>query len=291
MNGRKCSIKLSGAKSLGFRRHRRRRDRRGLRARRGGARLFGLLLEQSDFGKGTSSRSTKLVHGGVAISRKGNVRLVREALKERRILQKTPRISLKLSRSSFRFYISDNFFYGSGLKITICFRAKSGFGKSLVFRQAKRSKNFRIVNPKNLRGGIVYFDGNSTTRGFNQSRANGGRTRRGSFELRACVFELMKDARGKTTASIIKTQNRAKFFEARAKAVINATGAFCDAVRGYRVKMRKKIIARVRAFIWFSTKIYRQRKRFDDSENVGQQSSFRRSVARKNSSRHDRHAD
>ena len=65
-----------------------------------------LLLEQSDFGKGTSSRSTKLVHGGVRYLAQGNLSLVREALKERGILKKTRRIKSKIKRLSFRVTVS-----------------------------------------------------------------------------------------------------------------------------------------------------------------------------------------
>jgi glycerol-3-phosphate dehydrogenase len=203
-----------------------------------------LLLEQSDFGKGTSSRSTKLVHGGVRYLAQGNVRLVREALKERRILQKNAAHLVKIQPFVVPVYnITDKFFYGSGLKIYDLLSGKSGFGKSLVLSTSETIEKLPNVNPKNLRGGIVYFDAQ-----FDDARLliNLVQTaaEHGAIVLNyARVFELMKDARGKTSGVNYQDAESGEVFEARAKAVINATGAFCDAVRGLSSKDAKKIIA------------------------------------------------
>src|SRR6187455_2987572 len=92
-----------------------------------------LLLEQSDFGKGTSSRSTKLVHGGVRYLEQGNISLVMEALKERGILrQNAPHLvgNLAFVVPSYAWWEAP--FYGLGLKIYNALAGKYGFGTSEI---------------------------------------------------------------------------------------------------------------------------------------------------------------
>ncbi len=92
-----------------------------------------LLLEQNDFGKGTSSRSTKLVHGGVRYLAQGNVSLVRESLKERGILSRNaPHLVRKLAFVVPVYSYWDKFFYGAGLKTYNILSGKYGFGKSEI---------------------------------------------------------------------------------------------------------------------------------------------------------------
>lgn len=203
-----------------------------------------LLLEQSDFGKGTSSRSTKLVHGGVRYLAQGNVRLVRESLKERRILQKNAAHLVKIQPFVVPVYnIQDKFFYGSGLKIYNLLSGKNGFGKSVILSASETIEKLPNVNRKNLRGGIVYFDAQ-----FDDARLliNLVQTaaERGAVVLNyARVFELIKDANGKISGVNYQDAESGEIFEARAKAVINATGAFCDALRQLSDVNSEKIIA------------------------------------------------
>src|SRR6266568_9296029 len=90
-----------------------------------------LLLEQSDFGKGTSSRSTKLVHGGVRYLEQGNVSLVMEALKERGLLrQNAPHLVSELACVVPSYAWWEGPFYGIGLKLYELLAGKYGFGKS-----------------------------------------------------------------------------------------------------------------------------------------------------------------
>src|SRR3954467_14760452 len=92
-----------------------------------------LLLEQSDFGKGTSSRSTKLVHGGVRYLEQGNVSLVMEALKERGLLlRNAPHLVRELGFVTPNYDWWEAPFYGLGLKLYDVLAGKYGFGASRI---------------------------------------------------------------------------------------------------------------------------------------------------------------
>lgn len=108
-----------------------------------------LLLEQNDFGKGTSSRSTKLVHGGVRYLEQGNISLVMEALKERGILkQNAPHLVEELAFIVPNYEWWEMPFYGVGLKIYNLLSGKYGFGKSQILSKKRPSKNFRLSKRK-----------------------------------------------------------------------------------------------------------------------------------------------
>src|SRR5450432_1796164 len=119
-----------------------------------------LLLEQSDFGKGTSSRSTKLVHGGVRYLEQGNVSLVMEALRERGLLlQNAPHLVRNLA------FVVPNYdwwqapFYGAGLKLYDLLAGKYGFGSSRILSKRETLDRLPNIREEDLRGGVVYFDG------------------------------------------------------------------------------------------------------------------------------------
>src|SRR5579863_9335721 len=119
-----------------------------------------LLLEQSDFGKGTSSRSTKLVHGGVRYLERGNVVLVMEALKERGLLaQNAPHLVRNLGFVVPNYEWWEAPFYGIGLKLYNLLAGKYGFGASRVLSQAETLELLPNLETEGLRGGVIYFDG------------------------------------------------------------------------------------------------------------------------------------
>src|SRR5579864_3766920 len=118
------------------------------------------LVEASDFGKGTSSRSTKLVHGGVRYLEQGNVSLVMEALKERGILrQNAPHLvrDLEFVVPSYDWWEAP--FYGLGLKIYNILSGKYGFGPSRLLSREETLQRLPTINQDRLRGGVVYYDG------------------------------------------------------------------------------------------------------------------------------------
>src|SRR6186997_3059455 len=119
-----------------------------------------LLLEQHDFGKGTSSRSTKLVHGGVRYLEQGNIALVMEALKERGLLrQNAPHLVGNLAFVVPNYDWWEAPFYGLGLKIYNALAGKYGFGSSEILSRDETLARLPMIKTEGLRGGVVYYDG------------------------------------------------------------------------------------------------------------------------------------
>src|SRR5512145_3339745 len=119
-----------------------------------------LLLEQHDFGKGTSSRSTKLVHGGVRYLEQGNLALVMEALKERGLLrQNAPHLVSNLAFVVPNYDWWEAPFYGLGLKIYNALAGKYGFGQSSILSREETLERLPTIRTEGLRGGVVYYDG------------------------------------------------------------------------------------------------------------------------------------
>src|SRR5207302_6430829 len=119
-----------------------------------------LLLEQSDFGKGTSSRSTKLVHGGVRYLEQGNVSLVMEALKERDLLlRNAPHLVRELGFVTPNYDWWEAPFYGLGLKLYDVLAGKYGFGASRILSREETLQQLPTIRTDGLRGGVIYFDG------------------------------------------------------------------------------------------------------------------------------------
>src|SRR5437870_6094258 len=113
-----------------------------------------LLLEQSDFGKGTSSRSTKLVHGGVRYLEQGNFPLVMEALRERGILrQNAPHLVSDLAFVVPRYDWWDAPFYGLGLKLYDLLAGKYGLGPSQLLSREQTLERLPTIKREGLRGG------------------------------------------------------------------------------------------------------------------------------------------
>src|SRR5213595_612226 len=119
-----------------------------------------LLLEQSDFGKGTSSRSTKLAHGGVRYLEQGNIGLVMEALKERGLLlQNAPHLVHDLAFVVPNYDWWEAPFYGLGLKLYNLLAGKYGFGTSEILTREETLARLPMIKTGGLRGGVVYYDG------------------------------------------------------------------------------------------------------------------------------------
>src|SRR6201999_2221091 len=119
-----------------------------------------LLLEQMDFGTATSSRSTKLVHGGVRYLEQGNISLVMEALKERGFLrQNAPHLVSDLAFVVPNYDWWEAPFYGIGLKLYNLLAGKYGFGASRILSREETLEKLPTLKPEGLRGGVIYFDG------------------------------------------------------------------------------------------------------------------------------------
>jgi glycerol-3-phosphate dehydrogenase len=191
-----------------------------------------LLLEQSDFGKGTSSRSTKLVHGGVRYLEQGNVSLVMEALKERGLLlRNAPHLVRNLGFVVPNYDWWEAPFYGIGLKLYNLLAGKYGFGASRILSREETLERLPTIKPEGLRGGVIYFDGQ-----FDDSRLLinlvATACEQGATLLNyAPVTELTRDAEGYVDGVRFDDIETGAAGEARARVVINATGPFADSLR------------------------------------------------------------
>jgi len=191
-----------------------------------------LLLEQHDFGKGTSSRSTKLVHGGVRYLEQGNVSLVMEALKERGLLrQNAPHLVSELACVVPSYAWWEGPFYGIGLKLYELLAGKYGFGKSQHISKEETLQRLPNVNPDGLNGGVVYYDGQfDDTRLLINLVATAAE--QGATLLNyAKVTALNKGSDGLVNGVTWKDTETGEIFTASAKVVVNATGIFTDSVR------------------------------------------------------------
>ncbi|WP_452225013.1 glycerol-3-phosphate dehydrogenase/oxidase [Lacinutrix chionoecetis] len=190
-----------------------------------------LLLEQVDFAKGTSSRSTKLVHGGVRYLAQGNVDLVREALHERGLMMKNA--SHLVSNQSFiipNYKWWDKIFYTVGLKVYDFLSGKLSFGKSKGIGKKEAIQRLSTIKTEKLKGGVVYHDGQ-----FDDSRLAlniaQSAIENGATLLNYCkVKKLLKDDKGLVNGVVAIDQETEKEYSLNAKVVINATGVFTDEV-------------------------------------------------------------
>ena len=187
-----------------------------------------LLLEQFDFAKGTSSRSTKLIHGGVRYLAQGNIKLVYTALRERGVLLRNAAHLVK--RQSFIipcFNLWTKFKYLAGLKIYDLLSGKFSFGKSKALNRLQAKKQLPGISSDKLKGGIEYFDGkfDDARLAINlaQTCAEHGGTVLNYFK----VTELLKDS-NKICGVISVDSETGRQYNFHAKTVINATGVFVD---------------------------------------------------------------
>jgi glycerol-3-phosphate dehydrogenase len=202
-----------------------------------------ILLEASDFAKGTSSRSTKLVHGGVRYLEQGNIALVREALKERGIMAKNAQHLVK--NQSFvipNYNWWGGYFYTIGLKIYDVLAGSLSLGKSEYISKKKTLALLPTVEQNGLQNGVIYHDGQ-----FDDARMaiNLAQT---AVENEACVLnymkviQLVKDANHKITGVIAEDQESGEKHEIKGSAVINATGVFTNAIMKMNDKVYQKLI-------------------------------------------------
>jgi glycerol-3-phosphate dehydrogenase len=191
-----------------------------------------LLLEQHDFGKGTSSRSTKLIHGGVRYLRQGNISLVREALKERGILlQNAPHV---VHRSAFvipSYGFWEKAFYGVGMKIYDRLSGRYGIGNSRILSRSETLEHLPSIKKEGLSGGVLYYDGQFDDSRFLIDLIRAAHAHGSAVLNYAQVTSLKKDARGRICGVEFADIETGDIFSVNAKTVINATGAFCDVVR------------------------------------------------------------
>jgi len=193
------------------------------------------LFEADDFAKGTSSRSTKLVHGGVRYLAQGNVALVREALQERAcLLANAPHLAQPLAfvMPGYRWW--ERGFYGIGLKMYDALAGVRGLGDTQLLSSAQTRKLLPTVRAKGLHGGVKYWDGQ-----FDDARLAVALARtavaKGACVVNHCRVEGLLHDGEKVVGLTAADAETGETFQIKAACVVNATGVWVDAVRNMDV--------------------------------------------------------
>ena len=202
-----------------------------------------LLLEQHDFSKGTSSRSTKLVHGGVRYLRQGNITLVLEALHERGLLiQNAPHL---VSNQAFivpNYEWWDGPFYGAGMKVYDMLAGKLGLGPSKKLSKEQTLKRIPNIESEGLRGGVVYYDGQ-----FDDARlaVNLAQTmaEHGGTPVNYMKATGISKSGEMIDGVIARDMESGREHMIHGRVVVNATGVFTDQVLQMENPEAKSIIA------------------------------------------------
>ncbi len=190
------------------------------------------LLERADFGQGTSSRSTKLVHGGVRYLRQGNIPLVMEALRERGILRRNaPHLVHDLEFVVPNYDWWEAPFYGIGLKVYDALAGRYGFGASKLLSKAETIARLPTIETDGLRGGVVYHDGQFDDARLLIHLARTAAEQGAVLANHVRVTGLIKDAQGAVAGVRALDVESGTDLEIEARVVVNATGPFTDGVR------------------------------------------------------------
>jgi len=201
-----------------------------------------LLLEQADFGKGTSSRSTKLLHGGVRYLARGDIMMVMEALQERGIIfNNAPHLASDQEFIVPVYTWLDAVKYTIGLKFYDILAGRLSLGKSRFLKPQTVLARLPLLNGKDLKGGVMYHDGQ-----FDDCRFLNSLVRsiadHGGLALNYCrVYGLVKNGSG-MIEGVKVTDPAGGEFEVRAGLVINATGIFVDEIRRMDRNVSKRTI-------------------------------------------------
>jgi len=203
-----------------------------------------VLLEQHDFGKGTSSRSTKLVHGGVRYLQQGNISLVMEALKERGLLRaNAPHLvhDLEFVVPNYEWWEAP--FYGIGMKVYDLLAGKYGFGASQVLSREEVLERIPTLSQDGLRGGVKYHDGQFDDARLLIDLASTAAQHGGCLVNYARVVSFAKDGDGFINGLGFRDEETGTDYSLSARTIINATGPFCDELRRVDDPKAKPIIA------------------------------------------------
>jgi len=190
-----------------------------------------VLIESHDFAKGTSSRSTKLVHGGVRYLSQGNIGLVREALHERSVLlANAPYLAQPLPFVVPAYHWWEAPFYGSGLLMYDVLAGRAGLGHTQVLSRAQTLSSLAGLRPQGLKAGVKYWDGQ-----FNDARLAIAlaRTaaRQGALLVNYCAASDLHYERGRVVGVSCCDTFTGQQFQINSRCVVNATGVWVDALR------------------------------------------------------------
>ena len=190
-----------------------------------------VLVEAHDFAKGTSSRATKLVHGGVRYLAQGNIALVREALQERTtLLRNAPHLAqpLPFVMPSYRFWETP--FYGAGLKMYDALAGNAGLGATEFLTREQTLACLPTARSQGLKGGVKYWDGQ-----FDDARLALALARtaadRGALLVNYCAASGLRHEKGRIVGLTCTDTETGKSYDLQAGCVINAAGVWVDRLR------------------------------------------------------------
>jgi glycerol-3-phosphate dehydrogenase len=209
-----------------------------------------LLVEKGGLGQASSSRSTKLAHGGVRYLEQGNFKLVMHALKERELMKRNaPHLvhDLPFVLPAYRWWEIP--FYGIGLKIYDAlatfggFSGKSGFGRSRILSKAEVLRQVPTIKTAGLLGGVLYHDGQFDDTRFLISLASTATDCGATLLNYVKVTSPLEDEHGQVEGVLAQDMESGEQFTIKAKIVINATGVFTDQFRRLANSQAKQLIA------------------------------------------------
>ncbi|GJF00671.1 glycerol-3-phosphate dehydrogenase [Phanerochaete sordida] len=198
------------------------------------------LVERDDFSSGTSSKSTKLVHGGVRYLQKAvmeldyeQYKLVREALHERRIfLQTAPYLSamLPIMLPIYKYWQVP--YYWAGCKMYDVLAGKENMETSYVMSKGKALEIFPMLKQDGLVGALVYYDGQHNDSRMNMALIMTAVQQGATVANYVEVTDLHKDTQGtgKLYGARVQDKLTGETWDIRAKGIVNATGPFTDAL-------------------------------------------------------------
>lgn len=190
-----------------------------------------VLVESHDFAKGTSSRATKLVHGGVRYLAQGDIALVREALHERTtLLRNAPHLAQPLAFVMPSYKLWETPFYGMGLKMYDALAGSAGLGATEFLSRRETLACLPTARPEGLKGGVKYWDGQ-----FDDARLALALARtaaaQGALLVNYCAATGLVHESGKVTGLACRDEETGRTYMLKARCVINATGVWVDELR------------------------------------------------------------
>jgi glycerol-3-phosphate dehydrogenase len=190
-----------------------------------------VLLESDDFAKGTSSRATKLVHGGVRYLAQGELGLVHEALHERAaMLANAPHVAQRLAFIVPGYRIWEPAYYGVGLKAYDALAGRRGLGDTEWLSATRTAHLLPGVHKQGLTGGVKYWDGQFDDARMAVLLARSAAVR-GALVLNHVSVTALEREGGKLQGLRAQDAFSGESFSVRAKCFVNATGVWVDALR------------------------------------------------------------
>merc|ERR1712038_561032 len=197
------------------------------------------MVEADDFSSGTSSRSTKLIHGGLRYLQKAIMKLdyeqykmVKEALHERgNLLDIAPHLSFPLPIMLPIYKWWQLPYYWAGIKAYDIVSGADCLKSSYILSKSSALELFPMLKKNELKGAIVYYDGMHNDARMNISIAISAARLGATIANHTRVLSLLKDGEGKVCEARCRDELTGEEFDVKAKSVINATGPFTDSIR------------------------------------------------------------